>query len=87
MNPTLIFTIAALLISALGGYLLKQYGNSKYDSGHSAGLLECSNTNTAESVKDKADFEKVQNDKKNLTPDALDADLKRMGIMREESDY
>lgn len=87
MNPTLIFSIVALLVSALGGYLLKAYGQSKFDAGLSSGILSCSNTNTQESVKDKADFEKIQNSKQNLTPDALDADLERMGIMRPESDY
>lgn len=87
MNPTLIFSIAALLISALGGYLLKQYGNSKYDAGNSAGLLECANTNIKESVKDKADFDEIETIKQNLTPDALDADLDKLGILRADDDY
>lgn len=78
--------IAGLACVAIAGVCIWLYGNARHD----VGLAECKAKNVVvaveESQKSAKKLEKINNETRKMSPSAIDADLIKLGVMREYQD-
>jgi len=86
MKTWIITGIATVVLLGLGGYLINNYGISRYDTGKA----ECRADNL-ESVAtineiNARELERIRNETNRLSDNDLDLELFNLGIMRDYSD-
>lgn len=86
MNPSLIAMLTAGVIFALGGFVVKAYGNARFEAGRLRAHQEQFETLEAALKGAEIKKEKHLNESKRLTIDDLDRRLSDAGWMRADRD-
>lgn len=86
MNKKLVIIVAAAGIVALSGFGLWLYGQARYDAGHNQCQAEHANAAAKAGTEAAKNLGKVEHKTANMSDDAIDADLRILGIMRADSD-
>ena len=82
----LIIGIGTLVLIGLGYYLINSYGQAKYDAGYAKANSEHSEAALTENTSESQALERISNETRNMSDDAIDSDLRTLGIMRDDAD-
>lgn len=85
-TKVLVALLAAGVFIALGGFLIKQYGGAENESGKAGASLEQLSSSVDELERTIKELERVSHETSQKSDDAIDADLRRLGIMRDYKD-
>jgi len=87
MDKYIIILVAAIVLIALGGYLLRQYGAAQYDAGYAQAELDSANAATKAGNTAARKLEDIKKDVKKMSTSDIDNELRDLGIMRSNKDY
>ena len=86
LRTLLLLSLAAVVITSLGGFLLVRYGKAKYE----AGALACQLDKTEAYAKRLKDGNVIirqgRREQEVFSDSDIDRELKRLNVMREDSD-
>lgn len=84
MNKVLaIVGLAAVVIT---GFLINRYGQARYDAGYLAAGKEQADAQDQADAEARKDFNNVSHETNGLDNDAVDRELRSLGIMRQPED-
>jgi len=78
--------IAALVIVVLFGLTLHFYGNARYEAGAASVRASQATAGQAAATEAAKDLERKEHETNTMDDDAVDADLRALGIMRNPAD-
>lgn len=86
MKAWIITTIAALVLTSLGGFLINRYGQARYDAGYASAKNDVAEA-TSEFLKHDANgTERIEHETHIMSDDDVDNSLRQLGIMRAQAD-
>ena len=86
MKTWLITGIATAALLGLGGYLIHGFGDAKFKAGQSDAIADNAVAVITINETNAKELERILNETQNMSDSDIDADLRRLGIMREYSD-
>lgn len=86
MKPWLIALIAAVVLTALGGFLIHKFGDASKDTGAAETKATINETIVKVQETDRKNNETIARETETMDDPAIDADLVRLGIMRADDD-
>lgn len=78
--------IGAAVLVGLFALAFWFYGNARYDTGVATCKADTATTTTTAATESARGLERVQNETAKMSPDAIDADLAALGILRADTD-
>lgn len=79
--------IITTVLITLGSYVIYNYGTSKFEAGYNKAQSEHSEAIVKTTITDAQALESITNETKAMSDPAVDADLLKLGVMRDDSDY
>lgn len=84
MNKTL--GIGAAVLVGLFALAFWLHGNARYEAGKATCKADAATTSAEAGTESARGLERVQNETAKMSPDAIDADLAALGILRADTD-
>lgn len=82
MKTLTMYTLSALVVIGLGGFLCVQYGRSEYSRGYAQARADLAVIVQDTIDKSRLEWEKNLNETQNLGDDLLDIHARQLGILR-----